>query len=397
MNLMKATYRKIVGALFLLFALTACTGNDVPVPEPLPEKEDMRIRWDVQSASMEDGRALIEEYEHLQNACTWSDESQGKAIGVWSAYVLDGQQKKHVLGNPEGDVTLRYYSEENIPTDEKTGEMFDNYEGWLYGDSAVHWTPMAKYTFNAYFPQSVIREISSSDVSTFVVEYNTEQYQEDLMMAYAYVDTEAASFNSQEPVRLNMLHTLSAIRFQFMFMNSDGTTYNDSDALTACSLENTVSGSGIATTGVLAFGTKMENEEMKGEHIHWYHEDHPEPNTPGSVVRRIYNWEDKEYGVPFSSTTSQCNAATSHTTGDGLYAQNNGWILTIPQELDGTTLLCFKLRSTGDLIHHINLPATTLEAGKRYTYNIRFGQTEVDVKLTIADWNELKSSYDIPL
>ena len=69
MNLMKATYRIIVGALFLLLALTACTGNDVPVPEPLPEKEDMRIRWDVQQSSMESGRALVEDNTDLQAAC----------------------------------------------------------------------------------------------------------------------------------------------------------------------------------------------------------------------------------------------------------------------------------------------------------------------------------------
>ena len=391
MNLMKATYGIIEGAFFLLLALTACTGKDVPVPEPLPEKKDMRIRWDVQSASMGDGRALIEDSLGLQAACTVGDGD--KAIGIWSAYELDGVTKKNILGNPDGDVSLRFY--EQVPEIEEGVEM-DNWQGWLYGDSAVHWTPKAKYTFNAYFPQSVIREISSSDVSTFVVEYNTEQYQEDLMMAYAYVDTESASFNSQEPVRLNMLHTLSAIRFQFMFMNSDGTTYNDSDALTACSLENTVSGSGIATTGVLAFGTKLENGTMDGEHIHWYGEDHPEPSTSGATVRRIYNWEDAN-GVPFSSTTTSHVAATSHSTGNQKYSSNNGWILTIPQHLDETTLLCFKLASTGDLIHHVHLPETTLEPGKRYTYNIRFGQSEVSVKLTIAAWNELKSSHNIPL
>lgn len=392
MNLMKDTCRIILGTLFLLFAFTACTGNEVPIPEPLPDKEDMRIHWNVLSASMQNGRALIEDSLGLQTACMVGSPVGGKAIGIWSAYELDGVTKKNILGNPSGDVSLRYY--EQVPEIEEGVEM-DNWQGWLYGDSAVHWTPGAKYTFNAYFPQSVVREISSSDVSTFVVEYNTEQYQEDLMMAYAYVDTEAGNFNSQEPVKLNMLHTLSALQFQFMFMNSDGTTYEDSDKLTACSLENTVSGSGIATTGVLAFGTIGENGMLDGEHIHWYDEDHPEP-TIGSSVRRIYNWEDAS-GVAFGSTSTSHVAAKSHSTGNQLYSNNGGWVLTIPQHLDGTTLLCFKLASTGDLIHHVALPETTLEPGKRYTYNIRFGQSEVTVKLTIAAWNELKSTHNIPL
>lgn len=385
---MKFIYRPFWGAVFVLLTLAACTENDVPTPEPEVGKEDMYIRWDVIPEGMQDGRALIEENMDLQAACT--PGTGGKAIGIWSAYELDGEITRNVLGNPDGDVSLVYK--------EQTED--DNYEGWTYGEKAERWTSGAKYTFNAYFPKSVVREISSSDVSTFVAEYNTEQYQEDLMVACAYVDTQSSKFKSNSPVPLNMLHTLAAIQFRFMFMNSDGSTYRDEDKLTACSLENTVSGRGIATTGILTFDTVYEGV-MDTENIHWYGEDYPEPTTPGQVVRRIYNWEDAS-GIAFSSEEgtgkdSDYTFATSHSSGNQAYSSNNGWILTIPQQLDGTTLLCFKLASTGELIHHIHLPATTLKPGTRYVYSIRFGQTETDVKLTIADWNELKSSYDISL
>lgn len=392
MNIKKLTYRIILGAMLLLPMLAACTGNEVPVPEvePVPEQKDMRIRWDVQSEGMADGRALIEDSLALQAACTVGGGN--KAIGIWSAYVLEEQEKKNVLGNPDGDVSLVFY--ENVPEIEEGVEK-DNWNGWLYGDSAVHWTPKAKYTFNAYFPKSVVREISSSDVSTFVVEYNTEHYQEDLMTAYAYVDTEAVDFKSKEPVPLKMLHTLSALRFQFMFMNSDGSTYNESDKLTACWLENTVSGSGLATVGDLAFGNVNEDGEMEGEHIHWYYEDRPEPSTP-TRERKMYAWEDAN-GVAFSSTETSHTYATSHSTGNQTYSSNDGWILTIPQEKDETVQLCFKLQTTGDLVHRIHLPETAYEPGKRYTYNIRFGQSEVTVKLKIAQWNQLNSSHNIPL
>lgn len=392
MDTRKLTYRTILGAMLLLHMLVACTGNEVPVPEvePVPEQKDMRIRWEVQSEGMADGRALIEDSLALQAACTVGGGN--KAIGIWSAYVLEEQEKKNVLGNPDGDVSLVFY--ENVPEIEEGVEM-DNWNGWLYGDSAVHWTPKAKYTFNAYFPKSVVREISSSDISTFVVEYNTEHYQEDLMTAYAYVDTEAAGFKSKEPVSLKMLHTLSALKFQFMFMNSDGSTYDESDKLTACWLENTISGMGLATTGDLAFGNVNEDGEMEGEHIHWYHEDHPEPST-STRERRLYAWEDAS-GVAFSSTKTGHTAATSHSTGNQTYSSNDGWILTIPQEKDETVQLCFKLQTTGDLVHRIHLPETTYEPGKRYTYNIRFGQSEVTVKLKIAQWNQLNSSHNIPL
>lgn len=337
------------------------------------------IRLDVNSTT----RALIEEYNQLKVAC--NPNKGADAIGIWSAYELDDRKVRNVLGNPTGDVALQYF--ENTE--------WDNYNGWSYGESAVFWTPNAKYTFNAYFPMDVIDEISTSNISTFVIDYNTEVHQDDLMMAYAFSDTGATGFSVYTPVTLNMLHTLSAVRFQFLFKNSDDSTFEDSDRLTACWLENTATGTGLATTGMLAFGTAQDDGTIDGEHIHWYNENYPSPSTP-TLPRRIYFWEDAS-GVPFSSTPTEVMTATTHSTGDGLYASNNGWIMVIPQQIDESVQLCFKIATTGDLVHRINLSATRFEAGMRYTFNIRFGQSDVGVSLTIADWNELKSSYDIAL
>ena len=337
------------------------------------------IRMDVMPAT----RALIENDNLLKAAC--SPSQGGKAIGIWSSYEIDGRKVYNVLGNPTGDVALQYIDQ----TEQ------DNYQGWTYGESAANWTANAKYTFNAYYPMDVVDEISTSNVSTFVIDYNTEIFQEDLMTAYAFADTGVAGFNASTPVTLKMLHTLAAVRFQFSFKNPDGSTYSDSDRLTACWLENTRAGEGIATTAMLAFGTTWEDGTVDGEHIHWYNVDFPLPSTPTSQ-RTLYLWEDAT-GVPFSSTTSNATEGTTHSTGKGLYAKNDGWIMVIPQEMDDSVQLCFKMASTGDLVHRISLPATTFEAGKRHTFNVRFGQSDVGVTLKIADWNEMKSSYDIAL
>lgn len=333
---------------------------------------------------MQGSRSMIENDSQLQVACSGG----ANAIGIWSAYELDGEVTKNVLGNDNGDVALIY----------NEGTAWDNYQWWSYGEKAVNWTIGAKYTFNAYFPMRVVSEISTSDISTFVVEYNTEYYQEDLMMAYSYVDTNLPTFKLGVPVTLKMLHTLSALKFRFSFADSDGTTYEDSDALTAFWLENTTLGQGIATTGVLAFGTYNEDGTMNGEHIHWYYEDYPLPSTP-TKPRTIYAWEDVN-GVEFSSTTTQRTIATAYSTNTGgaqKYANNDGYVLVIPQEIDGTVEMCFRLRSTGDIVHRVALPTTKYEPSKRYTYDIRFGRTNVTLNLSIADWNELKSSQDIPL
>ena len=134
------------------------------------------------------------------------------------------------------------------------------------------------------------------------------------------------------------------------------------------------------------------------EHIHWFYEDYPEPST-STQQRPFFVWEDTN-GVEFASTTTQRTIATAYSTnadGNQRYSNNNGYVLVIPQETNGSTMMCFRLKSTGDLVHRVALPATDYDAGKRYTYDIRFGRTQATVKLTIAEWNELKSSQDIPL
>ena len=360
-------------------SLSSC-GDDTGLDNP-PRDNAYRITCNVVAPAQ---RSMIEIDSLLQVACT----NGSRAIGIWSAYELDGTITQNVLGNDNGDVSLIY----NPNTE------WDNYNGWSYAEEAAMWVLGAKYTFNAYYPMHVVKEISSSDVSTFVVEYNTEVYQEDLMMAYSYVDTDLPTFKLGTPVTLNMLHTLAALRFRFSFIDSDGTTYEDSDALTAFWLENTAYDRGLATTGMLAFGTKEADGTMNGEHIHWYYEDYPEPSTP-SQPRKIYAWEDAQ-GVEFWSDNTQRTAAVAYTTNtDGMqkYAGNNGYIMVIPQEIDESVVMCFSLRSTGNLVHRVALPQRTFEPSLRYTYDVRFGRTEATVQLSIAEWNELKSSQDIPL
>lgn len=377
--------------LYILIAATLCLSvscdNNIDFDE-VPYDSELAITWNVVSPSVEKpkyvSRAMIENDNLLQLACSEGNQ----AIGVWSAHEIDGVVTKNVLGNDNGDVALVYQPQTS----------WDNYEGWTYGENAARWELGAAYTFNAYFPMNVVTEIVTSDLSTFVLEHNTEIYQEDLMVAYSYIDTDLPTFKLGVPVTLNMLHTLSALRFQFSFIDSDGTTYDDSDALTAFWLENTAYDAGIATTGMLAFGTYDDEGVMDGEHIHWYYEDYPEPST-SLQPRRIYPWEDAN-GIPFASTATQRTIASAYTTdADGMqkYAHNDGYIMVIPQVTDGSTMLCFSLQSTGNLVHRIPLPTTTFEAGKRYTYDIRFGRTESTVLLSIAEWNELKSSQDIPL
>lgn len=376
MKQLESKYLTPWGILFLLLlTLVACNGDDVPAPQPLPEKEEIPIRWDVQSEAMVNGRALIEDNTDLQDACTpVSLGGKGKAIGIWSAYERNGEVTKNVLGE-DGDVSLVY----------KVNTQDDNYQGWTYGEKAAYWTSGAKYTFNAYFPKDAIHVLPSSDISTFVARYNTVTTQEDLMLAFTEVSVPV------NPVPLQLHHALAALKFQFRF--GDGFT-EVNDKLTAFWLENTTD-QGLCMQGLLKFGI-----EGAGEAFTWDLENsaYVASGTP------FYQWEDAE-GLPI--TTSTDNMATVYTTGS--YADNNGWLLIIPQESDGTVDLCFQTKNGGDVVHRVRLPLKTgvdksgnrvntgtwFAPARRYAYSLLITPTAVDVTLGIAGWNELESSYDI--
>ena len=358
-----------------LFAFASCEDDNV-----LQCETGERITWNVVSSDMQNSRALIEDDSSLQTACS----IEGKSIGIKSFYDMEGVITQNVLGNETGDVSLIYSNDTS----------WDNYKWWTYGETAAEWVTGVKYTFNAYYPKYVAEDVTSSSVSPFVMKYNTELYQEDLMMAYKYVDTESSSFKQGNAVTLNMLHMLSALKFQFSFINADGTTYDDSDALTAFWIENTAIDKGLFTMGELEFGTYGDGGVVSGETINWNCISRPEPSAI------IYEWTDAE-GVEFSSNATEIikKAVAYSTNADGnqKYAQNDGFILVVPQENDGTINICYRLKNTGDKVYRVTLSKRTYEPAVRYIYDIRFGKNGVDVKLSIAKWNEIKSSYDIPL
>lgn len=362
--------------------LQAC-GSDSDVgafPEPIPDSgQEMFINWNVYSSEMQSTRSLIGSDETLQTAC--SPDKGGQAIGIWSAYDLGGTVTENVLG-ADRDVSLIY--KEN--TDD------DNYEGWTYAAEAAQWVKGANYYFNAYFPQDAIEIIGSSDITTFVARYNSKTTQEDLMLAYSEVDTRESTFIPSDPVPLNLHHALAALRFRFVF------TTSSSDQLTSCWLENTVTGKGLTTQGLLKLGVGGIGDEIR-----WALEDAGYQSTG----TRFYEWN---HDAGINITSDEDNPATAYTDNDDcLYAGNDGWLLILPQESDGTLKFNFTTSVGGDVVHSVMLPAVTgINAQGRedpngswyyqsrcYTYIIRITPTGATITLSIKPWNQLDSSYDI--
>lgn len=346
-----------------------------------PQHTDDRISWNVVSTDMQSSRAMIEDVTDLKDACSYGN---GKSIGIKSSYILNDTTYHNVLGNPDSDVSLIY----------DLNTTNDNYEWWTYNGTAAYWQRGAKYTFNAYYPMEQVlqmSEITSNANSPFVIGCNTELFQDDLLMAYKYVNTSDSKFNSKKPVELNMLHALSALKFDFKF------SYGTTDALTEFWIENTENNKGLFTIGELEFGSYNTNGSIdNGESIKWNRLNYIEPTSS------IYHWKDAT-GIAFSDATKAPAYSTNY---DGLqkYTDNSNYIFIIPQENDGTTYICFKLKSTGEKVYRVKLPIPNQGAldhsynpGSRYNHTIIIGKPDITINLTIADWNEIHSSVDIPL
>lgn len=351
---------KVTRAALLLLSITllsACS-NQEEVPQPKAEAD--LIRWSVQS--VDDGtnnsRALIDNYENLRGSCTANESRAAETIGLFGTYILNGATETVF-----NDRNLWWWAKENgNPYNDQLG----NRSYWNYDDEDEEWVDNATYTFRAYYPKSQVTLEPGSGTSQLLSVYDTQKSQFDLMVAYKRLVSKG-----ENPVTLPFKHALAALKFNFLFKDSDVT-----DQLEACWLENTQE-NGFYSSSTLNHGAEGN--------IGW------PASTAQPVGEPIYYWQPAE---PLTIHSTAVTAYSTTATEGALYTENDGWLLIIPQDCS-TLQLCFKTSTGGDEVYRAKLPATTYEAGKRYTYQIRITATQIELLLTIADWNERKSSHEI--
>lgn len=332
-------------------------GESIPQP----------IGWSVSAynpvdASAPATRALVDDYSNLRDACTKFEYQEPEKIGLLGKYNLDGTSKV-VFDN----VDLWWWEKEdgNPYLESDGGNSF-----WNYSGEDVHWTDKANYIFKAYFPKSKVELQPGSGADKLLVVYDTEISQYDFLVAHRQLGAK-----EENPIKLDMQHALAALKFDFQFVEE-----GVSDKLICCWIENHRA-DGFYTSSTLNYTNN----------IVW------PKSTATPVGTQIYYWEPF---APLPITGSKATDAYSTTAPIGkgsIYAQNSGWILVIPQASDyaGSIKLCFKTETGGNVIYKADLPAYEFEAGFRYNYHIKMTSTEVKVGLSIAAWNELKSSHEI--
>lgn len=398
-----------VGVLTCGIAMVGCTKEEGPTVT-----EKSYVDFSVRPLQDPQSRAMIDDLAGLQAACTpkGKDEKVDKCIWLWGSY--QGANELDRIQNIFFRDTLVYDKKGNAHNTE-----------WNYKGEKKTWVVGASYIFRALYPGGLHDlEITGTDALKMVVKYSTSLLQEDVLVATGY---------RKNPVALNFKHILSAMKFQFQYKprfidgveQPDGID-NDEDYITKCWLENAVTNEDLnykigcfATVGSMNYGggTIGSEDPQKMESLFW---------QANLCEREMYEWHttDQNPSARFwnetTNTTTTVHPATAYmgtTTFGGHYAQNNGWILVIPNYITKPLRVCFTTKLNGDEVYRVILNKPTdvppandnhnfefqgkyyepikLEHNKRYTYKITFRTTDLDVGVDIEPWNQVDISEDV--
>lgn len=330
---------------------------------PMPART---ISWSIQQGGASATRALVDD-EALRLACTPNVYGDHERIGVWGQYSTteDGQQRTYNVFN----ATPLTYAPKL--------EYSNPYNDWNYPGEARFWMTNSQYSFRACYPQALMTSLMTQMEATIIQggPINTSVLQEDMLVAASYVDVQTEMPSG--PVLLDMKHIFAALKFKVR--PADGYTPSSGEGITSCWLQN----KGTATNLFSPSGYLVHAGNVNPE-ITWH--------TYESSSAPMYKWEHT--GLSIAGENDLYTG--SGTVSGHEYTGNEGWILVVPQQVQGGTLqFCYTMNSAGSYVFSVDIPAIKYEHGKRYTYILEIKGASVDLKLTIADWNRLDSVHDI--
>ena len=356
---------------FSAMCLVGCSGSGEEVLPTPSDPEKLPILWHVQSPDAVESKALINNNEALQQAC--NPDVGGESIGIWGVY------KAEAYTFLEFDAVPLTYA---VKT---TGQTLNPSHMWNYPGDNKLWEPGAQYTFRACFPMALMQDIMS-EINPDIIQgmVTTTTMQTDLLAASAFV--QATVENITKPVQLEMKHLLSGLKFGVRAKS--GYTPNNAEKVNSCWLENKDDdGTLFSTSGYLVYSGVVDSET-----IQW--------TKSGSSSNKMYYWKHKDgISIPLSSESPASlyvNDSEDTTPGD-VYCNNEHWVLVIPQKNDGSLYFGYTLSNAPGLEFRVPIPSITYEPGKLYNYVLEISGADAKITLTIADWNQLDSSFNIVL
>lgn len=283
----------------------------------------------------------------------------GNAFGVYGGYTpAEGGTNVTNVFDGDNAVKVTYYTADSKWSYYKEDDSKKKY-----------WKRNEHYRFRAFYPYDAAVLESASGLDEIIINYKLEEHHSDLLVAFA-TRCPAEDTEGFDPVKLTFKHALAALRFKIIF--SENVISGYTDHLTDFwmvglhSAENlTYSHAGDRLTPVMTWSSSYFDSENK-----------------------YYVWNgSKEFGRSGDTGVEPVDVFE----GDGL-------AFVIPQECSsskGPTRIFFKTQKGGETIHSVGLANITWEPGKIYTYTLYVNLSNIEVVVSIKDWDVVQSNVDI--
>lgn len=250
-------------------------------------------------------------------------------------------------------------------------EVSWNTDKWTYAP-LQYWKLNKFYRFRAYHPYSgsAFSINALSDVDDIFIEYAINDGKEDLLVGFQTVESTVS--NIKNKVKFAFKHALCALEFKIAFKDDKFIEDSYTDTLTSFHL------SGLIPTGTLQYT----------------HED-------GNNLSEVIKWhatyfDDGEY---YEWTGSKPILKYDGTNATKVFDGDDGLVFCIPQTCSPAdtkqTIVYFKTEKAGDAVHSAPLPKMQWEPGKVYSYTLLINKSDLEISVTIKDWDEIQANEDL--
>lgn len=240
-----------------------------------------------------------------------------------------------------------------------------------------YWKRNQYYRFRAYHPYSADVVTGASDADRISINYRIINDDYDLLVAFARRHPATEGYGR---VDMNFRHALAALRFRVAF-DSSVKPQDSRDEVTEFHIK------GLQVAGNLSY---THNGDYLTEVLNWSTDDFDDRDE-------FYRWTGhREFGV--NGYTPDGGTTVTPVDIFGTSGSDNV-VFAIPQMCSDPshsgTFVHFKTAHGTQADHSAKLPETQWEAGKIYTYTLLVKKSEVEVTVSIKDWNKVQSTLDI--
>lgn len=328
-------------AFSLMLLVASCTKKD-------DHRQDGALALDFDAVAVD---AVTKAVAGSDIEKTTTDNLKNNAFGVYGAYSEVAGSETYTNVFLSSDAQRVYWSDTK----------------WIY-DNTQYWKLNQFYRFRAYHPYTIpVNALSTVD--DIFIEYAINERKDDLLVGFQSVESTAE--NIKKKVKFDFNHALCALEFKIAFKNDIGIEDDYTDNLTSFYL------SGLVPTGTLHYTHETGN--MLSEEIIWY---------------ATYFDNGKYYEWTGAKALRKYDGSNATTVFDG-----DGVVFCIPQTCSPSaskqTSVYFMTEKPGLAVHSAALPPLVWEPGKIYSYTLLINKSDLEINVSIKDWDVIQANEDL--